>query len=230
MKKYNLFDNFICLLMGSIIGIFLYINFFIKNNKENAKQLQPELLNKQTQINIINQELVNLSNQQTSLQQELSNLTQTYDEWQTTCEIKANQDINEDRIKNEAIYYSPVPFAVEITPTVKLDRNNQQIPIGAPRTIKSQPIEINGATFYYIKPYFASNKICFIDKNSSDFSNYIDKLVGGNRWRFKFNQSVNTTPPPNKLNNYQFVLQQKTKNLNEITQKLSNKQQELNKY
>ncbi|QYC31430.1 hypothetical protein HGD80_02955 [Paulownia witches'-broom phytoplasma] len=34
MKKYNLFDNFICLLMGSIIGIFLYINFFTKNNKE----------------------------------------------------------------------------------------------------------------------------------------------------------------------------------------------------
>ncbi|GLH60502.1 hypothetical protein HGD80_02105 [Paulownia witches'-broom phytoplasma] len=34
MKKYNLFDNFICLLMGAIIGIFLYINFFIKNNKE----------------------------------------------------------------------------------------------------------------------------------------------------------------------------------------------------
>ncbi|GFZ75555.1 hypothetical protein HPP_5130 [Hydrangea phyllody phytoplasma] len=34
MKKYNLLDNFICLLMGSIIGIFLYINFFIKNNKE----------------------------------------------------------------------------------------------------------------------------------------------------------------------------------------------------
>ncbi|MFT2804583.1 hypothetical protein [Candidatus Phytoplasma asteris] len=34
MKKYNLFDNFICLLMGAIIGIFLYINFFTKNNKE----------------------------------------------------------------------------------------------------------------------------------------------------------------------------------------------------
>lgn len=34
MKKYNLFDNFICLLIGVIIGIFLYINFFTKNNKE----------------------------------------------------------------------------------------------------------------------------------------------------------------------------------------------------
>ncbi|MBT1577023.1 hypothetical protein KEC49_02635, partial ['Elaeagnus angustifolia' witches'-broom phytoplasma] len=34
MKKYNLFDNFICLLIGSIIGIFLYINFFVENNKE----------------------------------------------------------------------------------------------------------------------------------------------------------------------------------------------------
>ncbi|QYC31427.1 hypothetical protein HGD80_02425 [Paulownia witches'-broom phytoplasma] len=34
MKKYNLFDNFICLLMGTIIGIFLYINFFITNNKK----------------------------------------------------------------------------------------------------------------------------------------------------------------------------------------------------
>ncbi|GLH60787.1 hypothetical protein [Paulownia witches'-broom phytoplasma] len=33
-EKNNLFDNFFCLLMGSIIGIFLYINFFIKNNKE----------------------------------------------------------------------------------------------------------------------------------------------------------------------------------------------------
>ncbi|WP_264081081.1 hypothetical protein [Paulownia witches'-broom phytoplasma] len=33
MKKYNLFDNFICLLMGAIIGIFLYINFFTENNK-----------------------------------------------------------------------------------------------------------------------------------------------------------------------------------------------------
>ncbi|GLH60848.1 hypothetical protein HGD80_02330 [Paulownia witches'-broom phytoplasma] len=110
MKKYNLFDNFICLLIGAIIGIFLYINFFITNNEESAKQLQQELLNKQTQINTINQKLFNLSNQQTSLQQELSDLIQTYDEWETTCEIKANQDINEDRIKDEAIYYSPCPF------------------------------------------------------------------------------------------------------------------------
>ncbi|MCX2955938.1 MAG: hypothetical protein N3723_02865, partial [Candidatus Phytoplasma australiense] len=34
MKKYNLFDNFICLLIGLIIGIFLYINFFVESNKE----------------------------------------------------------------------------------------------------------------------------------------------------------------------------------------------------
>ncbi|CCP88046.1 hypothetical protein PSOLA_00400 [Candidatus Phytoplasma solani] len=46
MKKYNLFDNFICLLVGAIIGIFLYINFFTKNNKElettqkNNKQIE----------------------------------------------------------------------------------------------------------------------------------------------------------------------------------------------
>ncbi|QYC30731.1 hypothetical protein HGD80_02675 [Paulownia witches'-broom phytoplasma] len=202
----------------------------IEKNKENAKQLQQKLLNKQTQINTINQELVNLSNQQTSLQQELSNLTQTYDEWQTTCDLKANQDINEDRIKDETIYYSPVPFAVEITQTEKLDRNNQQIQIGPPRTIKSQPIEINGATFYYIRPCFTSKRIYFTDKNRSDWSNYINQLIVGTRWQFKFNQNVSTTPPPNKLNNYQSVLHQKRKNLNEITQKLSNKQQELNKY
>ncbi|QBF23957.1 hypothetical protein ['Catharanthus roseus' aster yellows phytoplasma] len=34
MKKYNLFDNFICLLMGAIIGIFLYINFFQNEIKQ----------------------------------------------------------------------------------------------------------------------------------------------------------------------------------------------------
>ncbi|GLH60849.1 hypothetical protein HGD80_02325 [Paulownia witches'-broom phytoplasma] len=124
----------------------------------------------------------------------------------------------------------PVPFAVEITPTAKLDRNNQQTPIGNPRTIESQPIEINGATFYYIRPCFASDRIYFIDKNRSDWNNYIKKLISENRWQFKFNQNVSTTSPPNKLNNYQSVLQQITNNLNEITQKLSNKQQELNKY
>ncbi|WP_084193794.1 DUF2963 domain-containing protein [Candidatus Phytoplasma tritici] len=47
MKKYNLFDNFICLLIGVIIGIFLYINFFTKNNKEleiryKIEQKQPD--------------------------------------------------------------------------------------------------------------------------------------------------------------------------------------------
>lgn len=33
MRKNNLFDNFLFFLTGVIIGIFLYINFFIENNK-----------------------------------------------------------------------------------------------------------------------------------------------------------------------------------------------------
>ncbi|WP_420885273.1 hypothetical protein [Candidatus Phytoplasma tritici] len=213
----------------------------IAKKNEKASKLREELLTKQNQINTINQELVTLSQPQTLLQKELSDLTQTYDEWQNNCEIEANKIrlvktniIDTQHIKDRQMYYSPVPFTVELTPIWEAEdmrerKANQLIQNANKKIINSRPIEINGNTFHYIKPDLCFKKILFINP---DFSNpeVYNILPNQEYWHLKFSNSVSETPPPNKLNNYKSILEQKTNNLNEITQTLTNKQQELNKY
>jgi epidermal growth factor receptor substrate 15 len=218
------------------------LKYQIAKNNENAKQLQQELLNKQSQINTINQELVKLFHQQNSLQQELSDLIQTYDQWQSNCEIKANETVYDKEInkgvkylEDEKIYYSSIPFTVQLTPILKAEniyekRSNRAIQLQNIKIIQSQQIEINGSTFYYIRPSFVSDGIYFINHNRNSWDNHINKMTNQIYWMFEFNQSVSTNLPPHKLNNYYSILQQKTNNLNEIQHKLANKQQELNKY
>ncbi|WP_341833782.1 hypothetical protein [Candidatus Phytoplasma asteris] len=203
----------------------------IAKNNENANKLREELLTKQTQINKINQELVSLSNQQISLQQELNNLTQPLDEWEKNCEIKANEiasnlDLkNVKRVIDQKIYYSTEPFTIELKPfnPYQPQKNENK------QTINSLEIKINNVKYYYIQFDFHSNFFYIKDKDLNVIHRIYNTTKSPTDWMFQFSHNVSETPPPTKLNNYKSILQQKTNELSEITQKITKKQQELNK-
>ncbi|WP_349402055.1 hypothetical protein [Candidatus Phytoplasma solani] len=198
---------------------------------------QCKLLTEQNKINTINQELGSLSQQQISLQQEISILTQTYEEWQKNCEIKANETLSTYDNK-DGIYYSPVPFQIKIKPILHAEdmgdwycnRGFQDKNI---TTIDSYKTEINGNDVYYIRYSERSSYIGTLTHDDKswfmDVENYKNGPNKQEYWELKFSHDVSTTPPPNKLDNYKSILEEKTNNLNEITQQLNNKQEELNK-